>query len=131
MDEQLASAESPRSSAPSARRRRMILAIVALVAIAGVTYLLIGNSSEPPAEAVRPALTVAEITPRRVNWPETIAAQGAILPWQEAIIGTQIGGYRLTEVRVNVGDPVKRGQVLARLDPALLRAEEAQLAAQY
>jgi len=34
-------------------------------------------------------------------------------------------------VRVNVGDRVRRGQVLARLDPALLKAEEAQLRASY
>ena len=51
----------------------------------------------------------------------------AIAPWQEASIGTQIGGYQLIDVRVNVGDHVKKGQVLARLDPALLQADAAQL----
>jgi RND family efflux transporter MFP subunit len=34
-------------------------------------------------------------------------------------------------VRVNVGDQVKKGQVLARFDPDLLHADEAQLAANY
>jgi RND family efflux transporter MFP subunit len=62
-------------------------------------------------------------------WPMSLQAPGAIAPWQEASIGTQIGGYQLIEVRVNVGDRVEKGQVLARLNPELLLADEAQLVA--
>src|SRR3546814_11585752 len=82
--------------------------------------------SRPPTTA-QPvaALTVTEATARRASWPMTVEASGAIAPWQEASIGTQIGGYQLIDVRVNVGDRVRKGQVLARLDPALLNAEEA------
>ncbi len=76
-------------------------------------------------------MTVTSAAPRSVRWSATIEASGAIAPWQEAIIGTQIGGYRLIDVRVNVGDQVKKGQLLAVLDPDLLRADEAQLEATY
>src|SRR3546814_5156246 len=88
--------------------------------------------SRPPTTA-QPvaALTVTEATARRASWPMTVEASGAIAPWQEASIGTQIGGYQLIDVRVNVGDRVRKGQVLARLDPALLKADEAQLRASY
>jgi RND family efflux transporter MFP subunit len=64
-------------------------------------------------------------------WPVTIEASGSIAAWQEASIGTQVGGYQLIDVRVNVGDQVRKGQVLALFDPALLRADEAQLEANY
>jgi RND family efflux transporter MFP subunit len=75
------------------------------------------------------ALTVTSAVPHRVVWPSTLDASGAIAPWQEASIGTQIGGYQLIDVRVNVGDSVRKGEVLARLNPALLEADEAQLEA--
>uniref|UniRef100_UPI0025DF39A9 efflux RND transporter periplasmic adaptor subunit n=1 Tax=uncultured Caulobacter sp. TaxID=158749 RepID=UPI0025DF39A9 len=83
-----------------------------------------------PVRAV-PSLTVTTASPQRVIWPRTVAASGVVAPWQEASVGTQIGSYQLVEVNVEVGDQVRRGQVLARLNPALLRAEEAQLLARH
>ncbi len=76
-----------------------------------------------------PALTVTITRPVRAVWPMTLEASGAIAAWQDASIGAQVGGYRLIEVLVNVGDQVTKGQVLARFDPALLQADEARLAA--
>jgi RND family efflux transporter MFP subunit len=47
------------------------------------------------------------------NLSQRLSANGTVAAWQEASIGAEIGGLRLTEVRVNVGDQVKAGQVLA------------------
>lgn len=63
----------------------------------------------------KPALTVMAITPQWVEWPRMLAANGNIAAWQEAVISAEISDLRLTEVRVNVGDRVQKGQVLARL----------------
>ncbi|HSI84551.1 MAG: efflux RND transporter periplasmic adaptor subunit [Candidatus Methylacidiphilales bacterium] len=79
--------------------------------------------------AIAPALTVTTTVPRRLTWATTLEASGAIAPWQEAVIGTQVGGYRLIEVLVNVGDVVKQGQLLARFDTDILKADVAQLKA--
>ena len=76
-------------------------------------------------------MTVTSATPRSAQWSDTFEASGVIAPWQEAIVGTQIGGYRLTDVRVNVGDQVKRGQLLAVIDPDLMLADLAQLQAAW
>ena len=46
--------------------------------------------------------------------------------WQEAIIGSETGGFRLNEVRVNVGDMVKKGQVLAVFSADSVNADVAQ-----
>jgi RND family efflux transporter MFP subunit len=43
-----------------------------------------------------------------------------------AVIGAEIGGHRLTEVLVNVGDKVKKGQALARISSDTIAAELAQ-----
>lgn len=118
-----------------ARRRRFVYfaAGAALLIAAGVAVVAVMREPSRPPTTAQPvaALTVTEATARRASWPMTVEASGAIAPWQEASIGTQIGGYQLIDVRVNVGDRVRKGQVLARLDPALLKAEEAQLRASY
>jgi RND family efflux transporter MFP subunit len=67
---------------------------------------------DAPASA-KPALSVVVTRPERTTLPLTVRANGNIAAWQEAIIGTEANGLRLAEVRVNVGDVVKRGQVLA------------------
>jgi RND family efflux transporter MFP subunit len=61
--------------------------------------------------------------------PLRIAANGNIAAWQEASIGTEANGLRLAEVRVNVGDAVRKGQVLATFTPELLQADVAQMRA--
>lgn len=121
-----------RRSQQSPFRGRIVAAGLLLAAIGAGVVWLGGKDAKPSAAAeTAPALTVTTTWPQRVTWPETISASGAIAPWQEASIGTQIGSYQLVEVRANVGDQVRRGQVLARLNPALLRAEEAQLIARH
>lgn len=119
---------------PSRRLSRRILpfalAALVLAMLAGGWYLLSRDPAAAPSPPQRaPALTVSTVTPHRALWPVALAASGSVAPWQEASVGTQVGGYQLVEVRVNVGDRVRRGQVLARLDRALLAAEEAQLKA--
>ncbi|HET9643026.1 MAG TPA: efflux RND transporter periplasmic adaptor subunit [Burkholderiaceae bacterium] len=78
------------------------------------------------AAAQKPALTVTTTTPQIANWPRTLTATGNIAAWQEASVGSEIGGLRLAEVLVNVGDRVSRGQLLARLQSETVQAEIAQ-----
>jgi RND family efflux transporter MFP subunit len=74
----------------------------------------------------KPALTVTAVTPQRVEWPQMLAANGNIAAWQEAVISTEISNFRLTDVRVNVGDKVRKGQVLARISNDTVESDLAQ-----
>jgi RND family efflux transporter MFP subunit len=113
----------------SGRRRSAALASLCAAGTAGTAFLL-WPSDEPRRQEVSAAsLTVSIASPKSQVWTDTLVASGTVAAWQEASIGTQIGGYEIREVRVNVGDQVRRGQVLAVLNPALLQAEEAQLIA--
>jgi HlyD family secretion protein len=76
-----------------------------------------------PKVAPLPRRTVSLVTPKLEMWPDPMAATGNIMPWQETRVGTEIGGLRLISVLVNAGDVVKKGQVLARLNPAPVEAE--------
>jgi HlyD family secretion protein len=78
------------------------------------------------ATAVKPSLTVSTTKATLADWYVKLTANGNIAPWQEAIVGAEANGLRLSDVRVNVGDVVKRGQTLAQFAPDTVRAELAQ-----
>ncbi len=69
-------------------------------------------------------MTITRPTP--AEWRHTLQANGNVAAWQETVVGAEISGLRLTEVLVNVGDSVRRGQVLARLSGDTVQVELAQ-----
>ena len=64
----------------------------------------------------RAALTVAVVRPVMTLIPLTLSANGSIAAWQEAFISSELGGIRLAEILAEVGDRVRKGQVLAVFD---------------
>ena len=84
------------------------------------------NGPQAAASAPRPALTVTVARPERQNLTREITASGNIAAWQEASIGADVAGLRLKELRANVGDRVKKGQVLANFDAAPVQQDQAQ-----
>ena len=112
------------------RFKPLHLAVVAvgLCGIALVTFAMRASDGEKSAltTAPKPALTVITAQPQASNLPLRISANGNVAAWQEAIIGTEANGLRLAEVRVNVGDVVKQGQVLATFASGTAQADLAQ-----
>jgi len=86
------------------------------------------RSAQPETSVSR--LTVRSVAARWEQWPATIEGPGNIVPWEEMIVGAQVEGQPLIELRANVGDRVRRGQVLARFDTAMLRTEVGRLRAE-
>ena len=84
--------------------------------------LAVTDNSAP----AKTALTVDLVKPSRSIIKQTISANGSISPWQEAVIGSESSGLMLTQVLVNVGDNVKRGQLLAQFSAATITADIAQ-----
>jgi RND family efflux transporter MFP subunit len=110
-------------------RLNWIATVVVVVAGLAVTWMARAADSKPAAEgkaASKPSLTVTLTQAQRADLAVTVAANGNIAPWQEAIVGAESNGWRLAEVRVNVGDVVQRGQVLASFTAELANAELAQ-----
>ena len=117
------------------RKRLAWLVVFALGA--GVIWVMVpdakdnGERQNPAVSAnktmnAKPALTVAAISPQSVEWPQLLTTNGNIAAWQEAVISTEIGNLRLIDVRVNVGDQVQKGQVLARISNDTIAADLAQ-----
>lgn len=104
-------------------RSRPLTGFLAALGLSALSLSAPADDKSPSPAPVKPALTVTTVQPRAASLPLRIAANGSIAAWQEASIGTEANGLRLAEVRVNVGDVVKRGQVLASFDPALVQAD--------
>jgi len=95
--------------------------------LASVAALWIPEVNSASAEQQpNPALTVTVVSPQQMTLPVRISANGNLMPWQEASIGAEAHGLRLIDVKVNVGDKVARGQVLAEFAANILEAELAQ-----
>jgi RND family efflux transporter MFP subunit len=114
------------------RSRLLVILGAAAVLGAGVLWALPDSQEKQPrgtastAASARPALTVTTAAPHLLEWPRTLTANGNVMAWQEASIGAELQGLRLTEVLADVGDLVKKGQLLARLSSDTAVAELAQ-----
>ena len=84
-----------------------------------------GKTDAAPA-VVKAALTVTAVQPSNGSLALKLAANGNVAAWQEASIGAEASGLRLTQVLVNVGDSVKKGQLLATFAGDAVQADVAQ-----
>jgi len=112
----------------NARTLRRSAAIGGAVVLAAAAALVlrayaVDDKGEKKPVAAKPALSVVVTRPQRATLPLTVHANGNIAAWQEASIGTEANGLRLAEVRVNVGDVVKRGEILATFSPETMQAD--------
>ncbi|XXQ53719.1 efflux RND transporter periplasmic adaptor subunit [Xenophilus aerolatus] len=116
----------------SKRTLLIVLALVVVAAIGAALALRGKGEATPPkdakaeAAAARPAVTVTVATPEPAELDVTLGANGNIAAWQEASVGSESSGLRLAEVRVNVGDRVRKGQVLATFSGETVAADVAQ-----
>lgn len=121
----------------SMKRSTLVIALIALaVVIAAVVFMTRKPADQATAAAAgktkngvpapKPALTVTAAKPEATELTVTLAANGNVAAWQEAVVGSESNGLKLAEVRVNVGDVVKKGQVLAVFSPETVQADIAQ-----
>lgn len=118
-----------RNTKMSKTRSFAAVAVVAVGLIVTAAWVMHTSSRTPDKATIavdQPALTVAITTPRSATLPIRIVANGDIMAWQEASVGTEANGLRLSTVEANVGDVVQRGQVLATFVSDMVNAELAQ-----
>ncbi|MBS3963626.1 MAG: efflux RND transporter periplasmic adaptor subunit [Methylomonas sp.] len=99
--------------------------ITALIIVVGLSLMQVKSPtpSEATTTTINPALSVATVRPDTRDLPVTLAANGSIAAWQEAVIGAEIGDLRLSAVNVQVGESVKQGQVLATFNDESVQAD--------
>jgi HlyD family secretion protein len=84
----------------------------------------------PAPQKQAPPLSVDVATAQRRNIATFVPIDGQVAPLEQSTLAFQQSGT-ITTIGVNVGDRVRAGQVLARIDDSLLSAQLAQAKAQY
>lgn len=71
----------------------------------------------------KPALTVAIEQPKQATINDAISFNGNVAAWQEASVSSEANGLRIADVMANVGDVVRKGQLLVRLNENSVQTE--------
>ena len=82
------------------------------------------RETNPAGDAAPMATTLARA--ERHSITETLTVTGSLVAREETVVGAEVDGLRIIEILADVGDRVEQGQVLARLDGAMLRTQLAQ-----
>jgi len=120
-------------SNPSVDTRKYRPLSVLCVALLAVSVVACGKDTTPAgaegrakAQEPRPVrVVVASVGPL----PRTVTVTGTLAADEEVVAGFKVAG-RVSDIAVDLGSPVRKGQVLARLDPTdfRLRVEQAEAA---
>lgn len=109
--------------------RTLTLVALAGLAAAAPRAVHAADAASPPASAGSSAavsLTVSAIQPTPTVLGERLPANGSVAAWQEAVVASEASGLRLADIRAQVGDRVRKGQLLASFAAELVQAELAQ-----
>lgn len=95
-----------------------------LALILGLALLPVGCGAGSPREKYR----TQPVT--RLTLEETVVANGTVNPVSTVLVGSQVSG-KIVDIYVDYNSVVKRGQVVARIDPRLFEAKVAETRARY
>ncbi|CAH0440242.1 efflux RND transporter periplasmic adaptor subunit [Ralstonia pseudosolanacearum] len=100
-------------SAPLLSRRRAVPAVSGALLLGGTLLLAGCGKEQPKAPEVRPVRTMTVVSEQAAG---TVEFSGDVRPRVESRLGFRVPG-KIIARQVDVGATVRKGQVLARLDP--------------
>jgi HlyD family secretion protein len=82
------------------------------------------TAQEETAKSAAPAVSVVKVVP--AEFAETVTVSGSLVPRDEILVAPEVEGFRVLDLKVDEGDRVKKGDVLATLVQESLDAQLAQ-----
>ncbi|MEO5755136.1 MAG: efflux RND transporter periplasmic adaptor subunit [Chthoniobacterales bacterium] len=119
-----------RTAAAPARKRsqkgaifKVVLALVAIfLVIAGIKAFQIFAMVSAGKAMVPPPTTVTSAKVKKADWAPSLTAVGSITPVQGATISAELPGM-VSEIGFESGRPVKKGDLLVKLDSSVEQAQ--------
>jgi RND family efflux transporter MFP subunit len=91
----------------------------------GLVLVGCGKPAEAPASAAGStaslAVTLARAEPRRIE--RSVVASGPVAAWEEMQLGVELSGVRVTALHADVGQSVRKGELLLEVDHRTLDME--------
>ena len=106
-------------------RTKWILTLIGVVIVAVILWRIFaggGNPHGPGEGGAEAAVPVTVVPATAENVPIYLTAQGTVMPINTVNVQPQVGG-QLLKLDFVQGQPVKKGQVLAEIDPRTLQAQ--------
>jgi len=101
---------------------RILTVFLLLAALAGGAWLLL----QAPEPEQAPAYSLVRLQSGPIT--DIVSATGTVNPLNTVLVGSQVSGT-IQQLDADFNDRVKQGQVIARIDPAILEAKRAEAAA--
>jgi RND family efflux transporter MFP subunit len=117
---------SPRRCHPGHCRIRCTVVTLLALGLAATALTGCSGADDSATPAATASLVVTTVAPVARNIERTIVASGSVAAWQEMSLGVELTGIRVAEVLVDVGDTVRAGQALLRLDARTLEVQARQ-----
>lgn len=99
--------------------RHLLLLLCLVLAACGKSPGEESTSADAPAASL--AVSLVKVQPRTIE--RTVIASGPVTAWEEMQLGVEVSGLRVTTLHVDVGQSVKKGQVLLQLDARVLQSD--------
>jgi RND family efflux transporter MFP subunit len=104
----------------------MLLPRLPLLLVAVMTLAVSACSKDEETDATPSTLAVTLATAEQRPIQRSVIASGPVSAYEEMQLGVEISGARVTALNVDVGESVRKGQVLLELDHRTLDSELAQ-----
>lgn len=115
---------------------KIVLLVIAVLLVAGIGYRVMGGGKQkaPGAEAGmgrgqgngserdNAPVPVTVVAAEQKNVPVYVTAQGTVAAYNTVAVSPQVGG-ELLSVNFREGQPVKKGDLLAQIDPRTFQAQ--------
>jgi len=100
------------------------------VGITLAAWGILGSSNTVEGQVPEPPKTVAVVKVERADLARTVQLTAELRAWQEIDVHAKVAGY-LKTISVDIGDQVKKGQVIATLDLPEEKQDQAKAEADY
>lgn len=100
--------------------KKAVISVIVVVALLVVGWNFFNNDNNGPKFKTEKI--------ERGDIVESITASGTVNPEKSVSVGTQVSGT-IKEIFVDFNSPVKKGQILAQIDPSLIEAQVSQASA--
>lgn len=100
----------------------LIFQVCVLAVVAGCDQPSTESAPGDPAAGVSAmAVSVARVLPQEIE--RTVLVSGPVSAWEEMQLGVEVSGLRVTALNVDVGEQVRKGQLLLQLDHRTLDSD--------
>ena len=101
--------------------RRLLMPVLLCLALAACGKTPGDETAAYTPTSASLAVSLSKVTPREIE--RTVIASGPVTAWEEMQLGVEVSGLRVTSLHVDVGQSVKKGQVLLQLDARVLQSD--------